>query len=403
MVVVDDGFLSVTAFDGATGAKAWSARLQSAPANGAHGLLVDGASVLAWFGERAYVLDGATGTKRGSYATVRHGGGCGLWVKEGVCARVCPCAFALADCTTGQLLSTTYEGQYVEEVDPDGGMSSGCWGFNGWPLGVAGKLALISVDGPKSHVAGIDPTTKTEVWHRDLMASPQTYETGHSPDGKTCWFTDYDKKLVVLDCVTGKELWTSKGVPGTPTHLVIHVPGGLFEQKLAAAMLRDERTGRVRWSITLPAGTAGWPKGSAPEMGAIQRVDGTGIAILDPATGKVIARVAIPKGADVIPDVGGTFYVAQRSELVAYDAAGTETARASGIPAFNMVLGSTLIAMGRDVDVVVVDKKTLHELIRIPGANLSYVVEGALGTGHFVVWQYDAKRVGRARLYAVTP
>jgi outer membrane protein assembly factor BamB len=404
MVVVDDGFLSVTALDAATGAVAWSARLQSAPASGAHGLLVDGASVLAWFGERAHVLDGATGKGHGSYETVRHGDGCGLWVNEGMCARVCPCSFALADCTTGQLASTTYQGKYVEEIDPDGGMSSGCWGFDGWPLGVAGKLAMISVNDPKAHVAGVDPATKTEVWHRDMSASPQTYETGHSTDGKTCWFTARDYSLAVVDCATGKELWTSKGVAGSPRHFIIDLPGrGLFEQKLTTATLRDERTGRVLWSVALPAGGVGWPKGAAPTMGAIQRLDNaTSVAVLDPGNGKVLARVAVPKAADVIPDVGGGFFVAQRNELVAYNAAGTETARAS-VPAFNIELGATLIAMGRDPDVVVVDKQSLRELLRVPGPNLSFVVEGALGTGRVIVFQYDGKHVGRARLYAVTP
>jgi outer membrane protein assembly factor BamB len=284
-------------------------------------------------------------------------------------------------------------------------MSSGCWGFDGWPLGVvANKLATISVDDPKPHVAGVDPATKKEVWHLDMSASPQTYETDHSADGKTCWFSDRTKKLVVVDCATGKQLWTTKGVTGSPRHLVIHVPGrGLFDQTIATATLHEERTGRVLWSLALPAGAVGWPKGSAPAMGAIRHLDDvTSVVLIDPANGKALARVAIPKGADVIPDVAGTFFVAQSNELVAYDASGTETARAA-VPAINMEIGATLVAMGRDPDVVVVDKKTLRELIRIPGPNLSFVVEGALGAGRFVVFQYDAKRVGRARLYAVTP
>jgi hypothetical protein len=405
MVVVDDGFLSVTAIDAATGAKAWSTKLQSAPANGAHGLLIDGASVLAWFGETAHVLDGATGKRRGSYQTVRHArDGCGLWVKEGMCARVCPCSFALADCATGQLVSKTYLGKQMELIDPDGGMSSGCWGFDGWPLGVAGKLAIISVDDPKPHVAAVDPATKTEVWHRDMMASPQTYHTGHSLDGKTCWFGDYEGKVVVVDCATGKELWTSKGSAGSQRHFVIELAGrGLFEHKAATATLHDERTGRVLWSAALSPDAVGWPKGTAPVMGAIQRFEEVAsVALLDPGTGKVLARVAVPKDAGVIPDPAGGFFIAKRGELVAYDAAGTETARAS-VPAVNVEVGATLIAMGRDPDVVVVERQTLRELLRVPGPNLSFVVEGALGAGRVVVWQYDGKKVGRARLYAFTP
>ena len=184
---------------------------------------------------------------------------------------------------------------------------------------------------------------------------------------------------------------------------MIHIPGrGLYEQKITTATLRDERTGRVLWSLGLSTGAVGWPKGTAPAMGALRHLDGaTSVFLIDPTNGKLLAQVAIPNGADVTPDVGGAFFVSRPTTLVAYDAAGTETARAS-VPAINMELGSTLIAMGRDPDVVVVDKKTLRELIRVPGPNLSFVVEGALGIGRFIVFQYDAKRIGRARLYAVT-
>ena len=407
LVVVDDGFLSVTAIDAATGKQAWTTKVQKAPARGAHGLVVDRTNVLAWFGEKAHVLDAQTGKVSTSYDTVLNGSGsgCGLWVKEGVCANVCQCSFQLADCVTGKQLSPSYQGKYVEEFDPDGGMSSGCWGFDGWPLGTAGKLALIAVDDPKPHVAGIDLATKKETWKRDMMASPQAYETGHSADGKTCWFTDYDKSLAVVDCATGKELWKTPGIKGNGRHVVIPIPGrGLFEQTLTTATLHAERTGKALWTIQLPSETVSWPKGSAPvvDLPLPTGVDGAmALAILDPATGKQLAKVPIPKGADLIPDTGGAFFIAQNKELVAFDAAGTVTARAV-LPAFNMELGATLIAMGRDPDVVVVDKKTLKTLLRLPGPNLSFEVEGELGTGRVVIWQYDAKTVGRARLYAVT-
>lgn len=405
LIVVDDGFLSVTAIDASTGKQAWSTKLQSAPARGSHELVVDRTNVLAWFGEKAHVLDAATGKLARSYDTVGHASKCGLWVKEGMCAQVCECSFALADCTTGKLTSARYQGKYVEEFDPDGGMSSGCWGFDGWPLGTAGTLALVSVDDPKPHVAGIDPSTTKEVWKRDMRASPQTYETGHSADGKTCWFSSYDQSLAVLDCATGKQLWTTPGNKGGGRHLVLPIPGrGLFEQNRTKATLRDERSGKVIWTRTLPDDAVAWPKGNAP-VADLPSPTGVGdardVVILDPATGKVLVKVPIPKGADLIPD-GGAFFISQGRELVAFDAGGNVTARAA-LPGYNMELGTTLIAMGRTPDVVVVDKKTLQILLRVPGPNLSFEVEGGLGTGRVAIWQYDAKTVGRVRLYAVTP
>jgi len=405
LVVIDDGLLSVTGIDAATGARAWTTKVQATPARGTHDLVVDRGTVLAWFADKAHVIDTSTGKLVRSYETIEHANKCGLWVNEGMCARVCECSFALADCATGTLRSPTYQGTYHEEFDPDGGRSSGCWGFDGWPLGMAGKVALVSVDDPKPHVAGIDPATAKEVWKRDLMASPQTYETGHSPDGKTCWFSNHDDALVVLDCATGKELWTTPGVKDGGRHLVWYVPGrGLFEQKRATATLHAERTGKALWTAALPAGAVSWPKGSAPvaDLPRPTGVDGAlALVLLDPVTGKQLTRVPIPKGADLIPDTAG-FYLAQNKELIAFDASGTQTARAV-LPAFNLELGETLIAMGRDVDIVVVDKKTLKERLRVPGKDLSFEVEGALGAGRVAVWQYDAKSVGRVRLYAVTP
>jgi len=404
LIVIDDDMLSVTAIDAATGAKAWTTKLQSKPASGTHDLVVDRGTVLAWFADTAHVIDAATGKVARTYQTIEHANKCGLWVKEGMCARVCQCSFALADCATGVLRSRTYQDSPTEYRDLDGGRSSGCWGFDGWPLGMAGKLALVSVDDPKPHVAGIDPATTKEVWQRDMRASPQTYETGHSPDGKTCWFSNHDDSLAVLDCATGKELWTTPGVKDAGRHLVWHVPGrGLFEQKRATATLHDERTGKVIWTAQLPAGAVSWPKGTAPVADLPRPTgvdDALGLVILDPATGKQLKQVPIPKGADLIPDPGG-FYIAQDKQLVAFDAGGAELARAA-VPAFNMELGETLIAMGRDVDIVVVNKRTLKELLRVPGKHLSFEVEGQLGVGRVAVWQYDAKTVGRVRLYAVT-
>lgn len=126
------------------------------------------------------------------------------------------------------------------------------------------------------------------------------------------------------------------------------------------------------------------------------------MAVLDPGNGKVLARIAVPKPPRCSPMSAVDSSSRSLARLVAYDAAGAETARAS-VPAINLELGATLIAMGRSPDVVVVERRTLRELLRVPGPNLSFVVEGALGTGRVIVFQYDGKRVGRARLYAVAP
>ncbi len=410
VVVLDDGFLSASALDPLTGQAAWTQRLQSAPARGMHGLLLDRGNVLAWFADTVYVLDGATGKLARSYKTVVHGGECGLWSIEGACAQVCPCRFQIADCATGALLGKPYDGTRHEEIDPDGGRSSGCWDGGGFLTGRAGNVAtLTSVDhGTKEGLrvtAAVDLVTGKEAWRRAEASSPQTYETGHTPDGKTCWFSVRDGALVVVECATGAPLWTTKAPPSpreVPRHLVSSAPRGtLFEQLRTSATLYAERTGKRVWSVKLPAATIAWVKGGGQPLGSgLDKV--TAIAILDPATGRKLGTIPVPAGATVTPDPAGGALIHTARELRRYTATGAPSGRVP-VVVESLAIGESLIAITTATALVVLDHASLSELGRIEGATGTAYAEGLLGPRRMATFAYDGKTVGRLRLFALEP
>jgi outer membrane protein assembly factor BamB len=411
VVVIDEDFLSISALDGATGKKAWTQKLQKEPARGTHTLLVDGGSVIAWYADRAHVVDGATGKRGASYDTISHANKCWLDVTEGVCARRCQCSFQLADCATGATKGASYQGAYMEEFDPDGGASAGCWGHGGWLHGKAGNVALISAEDAsrgtskaqaKTITAAIDLGTGKELWRRDIYASIQTYESGHSPDGKTCWFTGIMGDLQVLDCATGTALWTTKAPASRARgpHLVSFVPGkGLFEQVNDVATLHAERTGKAVWSVPMIGGAA-WLTGTEPPTTAFGET--TKLVLLDVATGKSVSSIDLPPGSLVRSDGAGALLVAAPKEIIAYDTSGVEKARASfAMP--NLDVSASFVTARREKDILVLDRKTLREIAKLPGANGSVHLEGALGPGRLVAWFYGGKQAGKAKLYALLP
>lgn len=413
VAVIDDKFQTVTALDTASGKRAWSVLLERGAPRGRHTLHADGARLLAWFGDHVHVIAAQAGSEVGSYAMAMNGvrwedGGCGLDVAEGVCAQRCQCSFAVFDCATGGARSKTYQSSYLEMVDPDGKMSGGCWGGGGWLLGKAGAIALVNAEdrttdqttrhGPRV-TAGIDTRTGTEVWR--LPASPLAPSSGHSPDGKTCWFSTASDGVIAVDCASGKQLWSTAAV-ARGHHLVGYVPGrGVVEVRATSAALRSERTGKPVWSVKLAPGSLAWVEGAGllPDRDLRNLVR---LVILDPATGKTRTTIVLPAGSTLVPDRAGGVLVATASGLVAYDATGAVRARAS-VPNAALTIGETLITVRTDAEVIVLARATLAELGRIPGKADALHVEGPLGPGRLATFAYDAKVIGKLGLYAVTP
>lgn len=405
VTVIDDGFASLTSLDATTGKPAWTQKLVKQD-RGRHMLLVNGASLITWFGEAAQVLDAATGALVGApYATVMNGGGCWLDVLEGACARRCPCSFQVADCATGALRGKGYQLGEIDESDADGGHTSSgpqCPGNSGWLHGRVGNLALISADDPaagkSSHVlVAVDVAGGKQAWSRRGEARIGT--SVHSPDGKTCFFATYRDVITVVDCMTGKQLWIAKPPKLKEHQQVTFVPGrGVYRLADGIGTLFSERSGKVLWTAKPGATTLAWPKGAPLSLDSLRTT--TRLAILDSATGKTLATIAPGASFSLHLDPGGGFAITSAAGITAYDAAGTTTGT-STVPALELVFGSTLVVADTQRELVVLERGTLRELGRLPGKVDSVHVEGPLGARRFTAFTYDAKTIGSLALYKV--
>lgn len=424
LVVVDDKFLTVSGFDAATGKRAWTSKVIK-EAKGRHTLHVNGIEVLAWFGETLSAIDPASGKvralgQRGYNGVAWEHGGCWIDQAEGIAAQRCQCSFQVFDPSTNKDIGPRYQKTYIEyfESDANGnpGRSAGCWGMSEQLFGKTGNLALISTEdsarpqrgksrGP-TITAAIDLATGTEAWR--LVQHSQF--GGHSPDGKTCWFYGFTEEVLAVDCATGKKLWSSKKLPAMGRHVAAFIPAtkttkaGVFDLRAPSkaageASLYDERTGKPRWTTKLAPDTLAWVRGTTLDL-ATSADDATSIAILDPATGKPIAAIAKPADASIRFDGRGGFVLSGKSDLIAYDADGKETARAN-LAASGVVFGDALIVATLEKELVVLDRGTLTERGRVAGAFSVVHVEGGLGPNRLAAYAYDGKTIGSVTLISV--
>lgn len=423
LVVVDDKFLTVSAFDPATGKRAWTSKIIK-EAKGRHTLHVVGSDVLAWFGETLSSIDPASGKvralgKRGYNGVEWSQGGCWLDFVEGAAAQRCQCSFQLFDPTTNKDIGPRYEKTYMhmKELDENGnrgGMTAGCWGMSESLFGRAGTMALVTTEdtrgrgrsGGQAITAAIDLVKGTEAWRR-----PQRSQFGgHSTDGKTCWFYGFTEEIVAVDCTSGKKLWTGTKLPAMGHHIVSFVPAtkttkaSVFDLRApskapAVASLHDARTGKTRWTTKLAPDTLAWVRGATPDLG-IRADDVSSISILDPVSGRALA--SIPKSADgsISLDGRGGFVLRDKGDVIAYDADGKETARAR-LTVNSVTFGDSLVVATLPTEIVVLDRGTLAERGRVPGSFSVVHVEGALGANHVAAYAYDGKSIGAVTLLSV--
>ena len=416
VAVIDDAFTTVTAFDVATGARAWHVTLE-AKAQGRHTLHALDARLAAWTGETLHLLDPATGRDLAvpdapMNGTQRREGGCWLDYRSGACAWSCECSFQLFDCASGARIGRRFDSTYVEMFPPNEPPSAGCYSGSGTAIGRAGGLAIVSAEdvetapasaphglgGTPPITAAIELATGKEAW-RLPIADGGLATTGISPDAATCWLTGRDEGLNVVDCKTGKRLWRTPGDgDATAQHVIAFVPAhGLFELSGTSAALYDERTGKRRWRSTLPAGTIAWPRGLVPALGW-QEGRARAIALLDPSSGAIAATIDHPKDAPVVVTATNVF-IARDAELRSYDLAGKLVASAPITSTATLVGADRVLAITRDAALVLA-LPDLHEVGRVPGTFTDQRFEGALGPHRALLFDYDAKKPGRLLLVA---
>jgi outer membrane protein assembly factor BamB len=424
LVVVDDKFLTVSGYDAATGKKSWTSKVIN-EAKGRHTLHAIGGEVLAWFGETLSSIEPATGKvhalgQRGYNGVAWQDGGCWIDLAEGIAVQRCQCSFQVFDPKTNKDLGPRYQKTYIEyhESDENGNpsRSAGCWGMSEQLFGKAGNLALISAEDGKqrgkgkmrgdSITAAIDVVKGTEVWRL-----PQASQFGgHSPDGKTCWFYGFTEAIIAVDCATGSKLWSGTALPSHGRHVVTFVPGAKTtkgsvldvrtpSKARGIAELYDERTGASRWTTKLPPGSFAWVRGTVPVL-ATSAHDVSSLVILDPATGRPLATIPKTAGASFELDGRGGFVLQEKNHVIAYDADGKETGRAA-LEARDLTFGEALLVVTLEKELVVLERQTLRERGRIPGAFTVVHVEGALGANHLAAYTYDGKTIGTVTLLSV--
>lgn len=410
LIVVDDAFLTVSAFDTTTGKRAWKSKVIE-EANGRHTLQIVGANVHAWFGTKLASIEPSTGRvhqlgTRGYNGVEWREGGCALDVVEGVCAQRCQCSFSLFDCATNKDIGPRYQGTFMEfhESDLDGNRmsSSGCFGSSSSVFGRAGTLALISTDESVTKqkradkiTAAIDLKTGKEAWRITSGA----FLGGHTPDGKTCWFYGFSGAANIYDCASGKKLWQTKTSASARVSMQFTADAGMLvvsaEAAATEASLHDVRTGIAKWTAKLPSNTTAWLRGTAAPAATAATV-----AILDPATGKITRDLTLSKDMTLVADGRGGFLTWDRQFVMAFDADGQRTGSvelADAVP----IVGDSLIVAKLPAELVILDRGTLRERGRYVGDFTSLAVEGGLGPSRISALVYDGKRIGSVTLLKV--
>jgi len=415
MVVIDPDFLTLSGYDAQTGQRRWQSKVQDEP-SGRQTLLVRGASVLLWGGNRMHRIDPRTGA-RSSVETVPWNADCHLAEEGGACAFACECSLQLADCDTGRTIGERYKKTYVEMFghgsEPP---QSGCFGSGTSLVAGTSKMAMASVEDEKTSMTGIfskklvllglDRATGKERWRSAEMATLGSLRhTGASPDGKTCWIANHEGDLRVFDCERGAVLWKRAGAGGDamPSRELVgyeQEQKALFRMLDGEAALFDLRSGAPRWKVALPAGHAAIPAGLAVQLYDITADDAPlSLDILSPKDGSVLARVPMPQKTTLYQDPGGGYYVyGFGSGLVAYTKDGRERARAPKPSAPNPVVGKDFFGFFDKESLVLLDRRDLHEV----GATSGYigVQPGSSLAESLVVyrWANDGKSVGEAML-----
>ena len=410
LVVVDEDFLTISAVAASSGSAAWRATMQT-EARGRQTLHANGTTVIAWLGDKRHVLEASSGKSLTVAPAPWNGtawsdGGCGLDVEGGACAARCQCSFQVIDCLDGKPLGKWFKHQYIERIDHNHNRSAGCWGMGSSLLGRVGDVVLASVEdhdgktrSPQVTVA-IDVHTGKEVWRRE---HDTRFVAGATPDHATCWFSDLAGATYVADCARGATLWRIDPPPTTPRRLKPSLVGTdrLFVLSDTRATMHALRTGKPLWTVALPVGTLAWPSGVVPEFEPTSKPI-TGVAILDPSTGKPRIRVSVPNATSVVSDRAGGFYLVN-DQLVHHDANGAVVGRTKIARDAGLQIGDELVLVRTTTESIFLERGDLRELGRIRGEVMTVSLEGTLGARRAALFRYDGKTVGQVTLVKIGP
>jgi hypothetical protein len=418
VVVLEPDFLHLAAYDAATGAAQWRVRAQ-AEAQGRHTLHAQNEQVLLHAGPTRIHVDARTGALRGAHRSFYsgHDQGCALRILDGAdehggdawrppsrlgttCADACGCRLAVWDCDTGDAIGPVFHATethlYRKLSEPH---DTVCFQPPALLLRAASRLLLrVEDDARKPVVAGLDLGARAIAWQTPrLAAAISAYggRAGADPDARTCWLGD-DEEAVAFSCQHGAVRWRAR--LGEGTRVADGGGGGLLlvrrRDAAVTAELRDLAAGTRRWRVQLAADRLPRLVGQPGDLddappGAPVRAH----ALLDPATGAVVAELSVAAGEELRVD-GDGFVRVGGGRLAEFDARGALLReRALDGDARQLRVGPRWLLELRSDGVRVRRRDTLAGALAVAGAWSTLASEAALGPDRLLLSEHRGQEL----------
>ncbi|MDC0745764.1 outer membrane protein assembly factor BamB family protein [Polyangium mundeleinium] len=415
-ILIEPDFVTLAGYDTKTGALRFRQKLLPEAARGRHTLGLRGDKVLYWAADQFVTVDPTTGA-HDTPTRVPPNGNCPLVTRGAACAFACECTLQIVDCKTlAPIEKASFEKTHIEEWDPDGTPSSGCFGRGTTLVGGNGRTSVVIVEdqtkptvGRFSHplvLLGLDAKTGAVRYRTPSPpGEPPRDDPSFSPDGKLFWLVSSAEEVTVFDAETGARRWASP--PEANIDRVqksflawINNPPGLFRFAEDEAFLHDIQTGKPVWRAKVRPGAFAVPRGThlpfyAVETNGDPPLD---LLLLDPANGAVTTTVHVPAGTTVHDDPSGGFYL-ENTNLVAYDAAGKERARVVA-PLPNLHVFSDFVTVSGGDRFSVLDRDKLAPVLTAHGS-LAAMPGSTLAGGLLLYrWVKKGAEVGEVMLVA---
>lgn len=332
VIVLDDDFLHVRAFDPATGQQLWRTKAQDR-ANGMHTLYVVGDRVLLHAGPDLVVLDGRQGKLVGRHPAWGYNGGddrCHLRIVRGLaepwrahvpfsaadtaCASSCACSLRLFRCDTGAPIGEPIHSSVTHLYHSlDAPHDNVCWTPPRLLGRVGGRTLLALEHGERGYVAGAVDGDGKPVWTRPELADAVRRFVAVDGDAgaDACWSID-DNHMTVWTCTTGQILWR-EAYPDQDGHVRsradLVAPGRLLvrrrSERHSRVELRALADGKRPWERTLAGDRIVLTPGEDP--GDLAWAAPAVYAWIDPATGATLRELTVTQGQALVLDPGGGY------------------------------------------------------------------------------------------------
>lgn len=411
VLVLDDDFLHVRAFDATTGAELWRARVQE-KANGRHTMYPLGERVLLYAGPSLIAIDVrdgkvvATSLAGGYHGSDDH---CGLQIVRDLdrppwrghvpedsdrvaCAVTCECSLNLVRCDTGAPLAS-FRGSvshvYHSLSEPHDNV---CWR----PPRLLGKVkgrTLLAIEDENGGYTAAAVVGDKVTWRAPALGDVvgRFIEVDGDAASDTCWATD-GETLTVWTCSTGQVTWRAEHTKQegyVDARARLAGPGRLLVQLRGAdrnlVEMRPLAGGKPLWSrslaadrrILIPGAPFDPPSWDTP----------TTYMLVDPATGATRAELPLAAHERLWPDPRGGL-VRIGAAWTEFEADGRERRAVLQDMSAIAWLGDRLLTTGGDATFAVRRRADFAPLLEVPASVTAGESRAALGPDALLVYEH---------------